>query len=253
MSNEKVILASERFGSVVDIGSGLEHAAEEEVGGSQRANPKSVSDELLNSIDADVGLNSRQREKLKQIAQGMEEAWGKHVAPPGTFGLPPLLEARRLEYGIVDQAFEQEALFDRIYVWQIPRTGGDTYEGTMIVRPEQGKRREENETPRGIIISAGLKGMDNLRSNGVDLGHIVNFIRASPWRMPIGTINGVEIPPLMVMRDGDLVSSDDLATARRKGKVKTVVVEVNGGLEHRLQNADGTSTAVSMPWMSEDY
>ena len=214
---------------------------------------KSLSDELNAKIDSVRHLTAEEKENLKRVAKGMEDEWARHMSAPGALGLPELLEKRRLEYSIVDQAFAQEAVFDRIYVWQIPRTGGETYEGTLIIRPDQAKQREEDSCPRGIIISAGMKGLDNLRSNGLDLGHIVQFIRASPWRMPIGNIKGVEIPPLMVMRDGDLVSSEDLAAARRNGKVRTITVEVNGGIEHRLQNADGTSTSVSMPWMSEDY
>lgn len=252
MPNESVILASERFGGD-NANQDADLVVEPARGAVQAAPAKTVSQELHRSIDEDKGLRPAQREKLKRAAQGMEEAWSKHVSAPGALGLPALLEARRLEYGLVDQAFAQEAVFDRIYVWQIPRTGGETYEGTMIIRPEQGKQREEDSCPRGIVVSAGMKALDNLRSNGIDLGHIVNFIRSSPWRMPIGVINGVEIPPLMVMRDGDLISSEDLAAARRAGRVSTVVVEAGGGIEHRLVNEDGSSTAVSMPWMSEDY
>jgi len=70
--------------------------------------------------------------------------------------------------------------------------------------------------------------------------------------MPIGNIAGVEIPPLLVMRDGDLISSLDLAEARRAGKVRTIQVEAKNGLEHRLEGPDGC-VAAKMPWMSEDY
>lgn len=234
MSKGKVVLASERHGS----------------------RPKAAVDteeEVRDLIANDRSLSDGSKMKLVQIAKNMVDEWKKHMAEPGALGLPKLLESRRLEYGIVDNAFAQEAVYDRLYVWQIPRVSGETYEGTSILRPDSGHDRERHQTPRGILVSAGMRALDNLRSNGIDLGHIVNFIRSSPWRMPIGSINGVEIPPLMVMRDGDLVSSEDLASARRKGDVTTAAVEVNGGIEHRLQNKDGTSTAVGMPWMSDDY
>lgn len=210
--------------------------------------------ELMAQIEADPTLSAPDKEKMRRAARGLSAKWLAHMSPPGKLGLPPLLDSRRLEYGIVDQAFEQECVFDRIYVWQIPRTGGDTFEGTMIHRPDISKAKDEDTTPRGILISAGLRALDNLRSNGIDLGHIVNFIRSSPWGMPIGLIDGVEIPMLRVMRDGDLVSSEDLARARREGKVSTIVADDGkGGVEHRLQNSDGSSTAVTMPWMPEDY
>lgn len=213
-----------------------------------------VEDELREMLAKDASLSAADRAKLSHTAKNIAEEWSKHVAPAGALGLPELLDKRRLEYGIVDNAFESEAVFDRIYVWQVDRQVGETYEGTSIIRPDSARDRHRTEAAYGIIVSAGLKALDNLRSNGIDLGHLVKFIRSSPWRMYIGNVGGVEIPPLMVMRDGDIVSSDDLASMRREGKVKTVQVTLdNGSVEHRIQNPDGTSVAVRMPWMSEDY
>lgn len=213
-----------------------------------------VESEIQEMIAKDGSLSDADKMKLAHTAKNIAEKWAEHMAPPGTLGLPELLEKRRLEYGIVDEAFESECVFDRIYVWQVDRQEGDTYEGTSIIRPDSARDRHRTEAAYGIIVSAGMKALDNLRSNGVDLGHLVKFIRSSPWRMYIGNVGGVEIPPLMVMRDGDIVSSDDLAHLRRNGKVKTVAVTLdNGAVEHRIQNPDGTSVAASMPWMSEDY
>lgn len=214
---------------------------------------KAYRGEILKLIDEDPTLSPATRQLYRRKAQGMHEEWSKHIAPPTALGLPALLEKRRLEYGIVDNAFEQEALFDRIYVWQIPRSGGETFEGTSIIRPPTSRQSDEDSCPRGIVVSAGLKALDNLRSNGVDLGHIVNFVRLAPWRMPIGNVNGVEIPPLLVLRDGDLISSEDLATMRRKGLVKTLRVKDGAKLEHRLQGANGEVLATRLPWMAEDY
>lgn len=212
---------------------------------------------LVDEFDKDLARDERnlpeeQVVRLKSYAKNLRDKYGEHMSAAGALGLPALLEARRLEYGIVDQAFEQECLFDRVYVWQVPRNESDTYENTMILRPDQAKRREEESCPRGVIVSAGLKALDNLRSNGVDLGHVISFVRMSPWRMPIGNIAGVEIPPLLVMRDGDLISSLDLAEARKAGKVRTIQAQTASGIEHRLEGPDGC-VAAKMPWMSEDY
>jgi hypothetical protein len=210
--------------------------------------------EIKGMIAHDKSLSDADRAKLSHAAKNVADEWAKHVAPKGALGLPALLDERRIEYGIVDAAFSSEAVFDRIYVWQVDRQEGDTYEGTSILRPDSAKDRHRTEAAYGIIVSAGMAALDHLRSNGIDLGHLVKFIRSSPWRMYIGNVAGIEVPPLMVMRDGDLVSSDDLARLRRAGKVQTVAVPVtNGSIEHRIQNPDGTSTAASMPWMSDDY
>lgn len=137
-------------------------------------------------------------------------------APPGALGLPKLLDERRLKYHIPDSAFTMQAAYDRILVWQL-FLEKETFGDTSIIMPNRAKAREKDEAPRGIVVSAGLKALDDLRTNGMDLGHVINFIRLAPWRMPFDHINATELK-LIVCRSGDVVSSDDLASALRLGE-----------------------------------
>ena len=65
------------------------------------------------------------------------------------------------------------------------------------------------EAPRGVIVTAGLLALDALRSNGMDLGHIVNFGRLAPFAKVIDEIGG-HVMTLLIMSAGDIISSEDL-------------------------------------------
>ncbi len=148
------------------------------------------------------------------------------MSPAGALGLPPLLDARRLEHGIIDAVFDQQPLFDRVFVFQIEAkwAQGQFFPGTSIIQPESSKKRREREAPVGIIVSAGQKALDVLRANGVDLGHIITHIRLGMWRMPVGEVGGMEVPVCM-LRVGDLTSSFDLAANLRASKVSITLDE----------------------------
>lgn len=125
--------------------------------------------------------------------------------------LPPLLEEARQRYKIPDGAFQTCALFDRAFVWQIP--AADQYKGSSILKPETIKARERTQAPRGVLISAGLQGLDYLVTNGCrGLGDEVEFVRLSPWRMPVDTVDGKDVE-LVVCRATDLVGDRWLAQA----------------------------------------
>jgi len=196
---------------------------------------------------------------------GMFERWvdraerslTKALAKKGKLGLPPLLDARRLEYGIPDGAFKLQAAFDRILVYQIPINRKNTFGDTSIIKPETSERREAEEAPRGILVSAGMKAMDNLRSNGIDLGHIVSFIRLSPWRMYVDCVEGLSFH-IMILRDGDLLGSEDLRAALVQGKCKIEVREYKdeeGVLRrcHMFKDSNGDLWDPEIPWIPEDY
>lgn len=173
----------------------------------------------------------------------------KRLSPRGSLGIPELLDDRRLQYGIPDGAFKVQASFDRILVHQIAKNDKETYGDTSILMPQVSQVREREEANRGILVSAGLKALDNLRSNGIDIGHIINFIRLSPWRMPVDCIDGTYLY-IMILRDGDIIGSEDLADDLLHGKVS--VKNVEG--EHVLVSQDGSVLGnPNMPWMSEDY
>lgn len=174
----------------------------------------------------------------------------EQMSPPGTLGLPPLLEKRRWEELIPDGAFKTQALFDRILVMQVaPEKGQTTFAGTNIIMTDSRIDRIEDEACRGIIVSAGLLALTELRTNGCDLGHYVRFIKNAPWRMKIDTVKSKDIHEL-VMRSGDLVSSEDLSTALREGRVK---VAYNAETKvYAYVTEDGMQWDPQMPWMPDD-
>jgi co-chaperonin GroES (HSP10) len=148
--------------------------------------------------------------------------WGRqNQAKPGALNLPPLLEKRRDKYGIIDGAFAAQPVYDRVFVWQIPMEESETFGGGLIIKTERTKQMEHEEAPRGIIVGAGLKALDSLRSNGIDVGHIVSFVRLSPYRKPCGRgFRNLE-EHVIILRAGDIIASEDLAEVAREGGIVT--------------------------------
>lgn len=180
------------------------------------------------------------------LAERISHAILKNMTPPAKegepspLGLPPLLEARRHKYGIPDAAFEQDAFYDWIVVHQIPpkwqESGNETYEGTSILKTQNAKKRDTLESSRGIVVSAGLKALDSLRSHGVDIGHIISFVRVAPWIRPTANYEGYEYT-MIVLKDGDIITSEDLREALRSGKCRIVYDEESK--QHLFVDASG--------------
>lgn len=155
-------------------------------------------------------------------------------------GLGKLVEEKRWKYGIPDEAFfNQCPAFDRILVVQIPEDESDTYGDSGLVKTETAKKRDLVEAPRGIIVGAGLSALDQLRSNGIDLGHTVGFVRLAPFRRPYATIAGERIS-LVVLVAGDIVDSEDLGQQLRARQVR-IVPKLNseGVTIHQFVDASG--------------
>lgn len=147
-----------------------------------------------------------------EVAKNIEKKLRASLNPPGTYNIPEVLDKRRIEYGIPNGAFESYPLFDKCYIWQISINVRETYaEGGAILMPEAAKAYKKNTAPRGILISAGLQAMDSLYSTGIKIGHIIRFKKFSPFIMPVADIDGHELT-VMVVRDGDIEASEDLAT-----------------------------------------
>lgn len=166
-------------------------------------------------------------ERQKRAAE-LEERAREHISVDPPYPMPKLLNERRSKYLIIDEFFEYQAVFDRIYVHQVSRHQGDTVGSGLIVMPETTKDREKETACLGIIVSAGLKALDELRSHGIDLGHLVNFVRLSPYRVPVTTIAGRDFN-LLVFSAGDVVGSCDLALNLKERTVRTVARELDDG------------------------
>lgn len=186
-------------------------------------------------------LKARDRE----IAERRSAIIRGKMSPPGALGLPKLLDERRQEYGITDKAFENHPIFDRVYLWQIPMQKGDKYEGSSIFMPESTKQKEKNKAPCGIIVSAGLKALDQLRSHGVDVGHRVFFCHTAPYHIRYDIVDGQEFH-LIVLLAGDIIGSDDLASNLKKRQTRYLARRTKDSVEHTFIDENGN------PWLPDD-
>lgn len=166
--------------------------------------------------------------KISSVVASVAQALEDSLKPLGHYNIPALLDQRRLEYAIPNGAFEIAPVFDRIYVWQVPEHNSQTFdEGGMILKPEHTQSVQRRITPRGILVSAGLQAMDSLYSAGIEIGHFVKFQKMSPFEMTIETISGNDLK-VMVMRDGDIVGSEDIATMLNNGATEVENVSQDG-------------------------
>lgn len=196
-------------------------------------------------------MSNEQAQSLLERMDTLKEAklWVRQKQVPGEFNLPPLLEARRLEHGIPAGAFAYQAVYNRILVWQLPADEAETYvSGGRIVKTGRTKQYERDTAARGIIVSAGLSSLDYLRSNGMDLGHKISFVRLSPMRDICDTVGrGIE-QEVLILQAGDIVASFDLAANLKSGHTQTICwlgvhKHVVDGVEHTPQD----------PRLSNDY
>jgi len=165
-------------------------------------------------------------------AQGMDDGVVKgsevesaalleNMSPPGAIPrLPPLLEKRRLSIPLIDQLFTIEAVYDKVMVYQLDAVDmleGKAGKGSKIWAPERTSEREHAEAPRAVIISAGTDALDNLRSHGMDLGHIIIMQREAPYGIRVATVGGKK-RVLMILSAGDICASEDLSFEMDAGR-----------------------------------
>jgi hypothetical protein len=154
---------------------------------------------------------SSEFQKRNLIAKNIADKLEASLKPLGTFNIPTLLDKRRLEYGIPNGAFKIYPTWDRVYLYQIPMEGRETYaEGGMIIQPEDALAYKKNTSARGILVACGLAAMDKIYATGYKIGHIVRFKKFSPFIVPVDNIDGHELQ-MMIVRDGDLEGSEDMA------------------------------------------
>lgn len=191
-----------------------------------------------------------QRETTDESAQRETEAIKAKMAAPETLNLPEKLERRRLEFGITDGAFRKRALFERVLIHQIPSAEdmGETFGGGLIYKPDTSRDREERQAPCGIIVSAGLRALDILWSNGVELGDIITFIHCAPFHIPCDYVHG-QWRYLINLNVGDLLADEDLALAYLNGSA----TEQFDGEKHRtVFLGDTVRRGALTPWISDD-
>jgi hypothetical protein len=189
-------------------------------------------------VESPIELTLKERIIRTQREDDLRREVEANFSPPGALGLPPLLDDKRIKHGIPDSAWRSQAVFNKILVWQIPVDGSETYGGGVIVKTEAQKKRELSEAPRGVIVSAGLQALDELRSHGVDIGHTVFFTHLAPFRKRLPPIAGKE-PSLVILHAGDIFDSEDLAEKLRARVCRIISKEVDGVISHFYCDENG--------------
>jgi hypothetical protein len=200
---------------------------------------------------------SSQAQRVAVQDELMEEKKRARVSPAGALGLTPLLDARRLEFSIIDAMFDAQCCYDRVYVYQIPPKGvvrrqAEAKEKGSVISLSVGWRENETDKAhRGVVVSAGLSALDHLTAHGIGLGHIVNFALFSPLRH----FPDDELPDesLVVLHAGQCTSSEDTTQMLREGELKIVRKVVDGNVRHVYQLEDGTTWLPEIPWMPPEY
>ncbi len=217
--------------------------------------------QLVETTDVPVpeGADSQFLARVTEVAEKSMQARLDKMSPVGALRLRSrLLERRRLEHRITDAHFKCQAAFDHIYVKQIegPETAGDS--GSPIFLTDVAQTRERQNTFKGIIVSAGLKALDELRSNGIDLGHEIWFVKHVSARFEVETVDG-RMEYLLCLAVGDIKGSVDMAAALREGELEIeAAFDNNGAPEHRIklrnpETGEFTPTIKRLnPWISED-
>lgn len=197
-------------------------------------------------------LSTKQVAALPSTIRDVGQELLKRMTPAGLLGLPRLLDERRIQYGIPDGAFAQEAMFDRILVFQIPDRKQGTYEeGGLIEMPDTVKAANLYRAPVGIIVSCGLRALDAFVSNGGQLGDKVQFVKNAPYFVRCDTILGKDFN-LVVLTDGEIVGNFDLSERLRARKLfrKQNPLE-NNRVEHVFVGEDGKFMAPQAAWREE--
>lgn len=148
-----------------------------------------------------------------------------------------LLDAAIEEYGIPPWPYE--AAFDRVIVYSLPEAKAtrDTFiEGGIIYKVEAKKEDDKRQSPRAVLVSAGLGAMDVLRSHFMGLGHVLWVARLSPWRHEVEMGKDGKPVSFMFLRVGDIVGSETLQAWIRAGRVR-VTVDQQG--VHHYEAEDG--------------
>lgn len=192
--------------------------------------------------------NAQQWDRKKEELENEGRIRLSRMSPPESLGLPKLLDARRIEWLITDGAFSMAPLYNRVYVHQIPLPHEIEKKKGAIHVPDTVASKQLRVSQRGVLVSAGCLALDALRSNGVDLGHIVHFCHVNPFRLIVDFAEGRDFQLLQMTVDC-ISSSEDLADVLKSGAAKVQIVEG----KHQITDAEGHLWDPIMPPGGEVY
>lgn len=104
---------------------------------------------------------------------------------------------------------------NQVVVWRLPPLALSA--GGLVI-PES----EQSPNVKGVLMAAGPRAWDTLHSNGIELGHVVIFSRFAGWETHDNTPEFMRNNQVLILKDKDILGSDDLKAAMDAGKVKYV-------------------------------
>lgn len=127
-------------------------------------------------------------------------------------------EIRKLhpQYDMPD--FPGHPAFSNIVVWRIPnqeKTAGGLYVPDTAKEPRS----------RGVLLAAGLGAYEELKTNGVELGDIVQFAKYAGADVTAKERIGETDEQIMVLKSGDILLSEGLKQRLESGAVALGFVE----------------------------
>lgn len=81
---------------------------------------------------------------------------------------------------------------------------------------------------KGVLMAVGPRARDVLFSNGIQLGDIVIWARFAGWEMKDRTATEERPHEFIILKDRDILGSDDLRVELATGKAKYVLDEKTG-------------------------
>lgn len=197
-------------------------------------------------------LSEQKIDALRPDVRDLGKELLRRMTPAGLLGLPKLLDERRIQYGIPDGAFAQEAMFDRILIWQVPDRKQETFEeGGKIIMTEKQQAENRYRAPVGVVVSCGLSALDSFVSNGGQLGDKVQFVKNAPYFIRCDTIGGRDMN-LIVLTAGEIVGNFDLSERLRSRKLfKKQNPTENNRVEHVFVDEAGKYIMPQTAWREE--
>lgn len=173
-------------------------------------------------MTADVDFIARDKELEKAVAAlkaNVEAMTAEQLK------IPPLLDKMRRQHLIPCGAFACAPVFDWVNIYQIGQEDKEelyaTFAGSSIVMPETVRQAKKDEACRGVLVSAGPKALDYLRTNGIELGHVVRFCKFTPFRLLADVVMQKELW-LLALRCESIEGSETLEQDRRNGIAEVV-------------------------------
>ncbi len=130
----------------------------------------------------------------------------------------PLLAKRAKEWGYEVPTNQPRATV--CVVWRLPPIHEHRVPGTTIdlMIPD------EHDSPhvKGVLIAAGAQALQTLESEGITLGHIVQWKRFAGEEMTEATPEALKGQRILWLQASDILASDDLMSALESGKADYV-------------------------------